>query len=549
MTRSAAPASDVRAGYHVVVPGGKEQADLLGRVIPPRRGPTQSVPGLTLPEGLLLADAMFDHFELTQYDRMVTAEMRSRPVPHVFKEAEVKSLNELYAEWLPDIVGWLLPQLKAPYQTYNKVSKVGWPGFFIPPDKASYVARFMPEVLSGDLSRFNSAFIVQNVRLQVDPATKKREFIFCEDQSVYSAEIGYKDKLVKTPIGPRSASRTRLVFNLPVYNLIKQTLDSAIIDVYGNWPAFKHNMFGGDLLPVRGTHICLDVKHFERHTSTCNRLRAEAWGGVYAQCSRLTATLPFAVPTADWKGARFLYVNREDGWTDQYGSGDSAVSPSQKEIMHAIYAEFFHRELGYPRGSALQQVAQGGDHRMTIRNFGDDNSIDGEEGVVRGFLQFAEQYLHVEEEVPPKFLGFVWYEGLGWRLPIDSYLTKSLLNERRPNSNFRKFPFLGWVERRNIFRKLGHPSITQVFEYEDVQLERLGLPWYKIVEFAEKERKDAFLSKSLSMVDPLMLQNKEYLMTAQQKVATGTHTGLTPSETGPILKKLISRNLASKLLV
>jgi len=495
-----------------------------------------------------MADEMFEMFKMPQYDRMVTAEMKSRPVPHTFRESEVKNLNDLYAKWLPRIIGWILPQLKPPYQTYNKVSKVGWPGFFIPEDKQAYVSRFMPSVLSGDLDMFDDAFIAMNVRLQVDARGKEREFIFCGSTDVFAQTIGYEDKIVRTPAGQRSASRTRLVFNLPVYNLIKQVLDSAIIDVFGRWPAFHHNMFGGDLLPVRGHHVCLDVKHFERHTAVCNRIRAAHWGGVYAQCAEITARIPFVVPTADWKGSRFLHVNREGGWTDQYGSGDSAVSPSQKEIMMALYAEFFVRELGYEEGAALQQVAQGGEARLTIRNFGDDNSVDGDEAVVKAFIAFSQEYLHVEEEHPPKFLGFVWYPGLGWRLPIDSYLLKTYLNERRPNSNFRKYPFLGWDERRKIYKRLGHPDAIRMFEVEDQLLTKVGLPWYRILTYADKERRDAFFAKDMETVSPMMLQNKEYLMTPQQKMATGDYTGLGPSDTAKILRKLVSPQLATKFI-
>jgi len=507
------------------------------------------VPGVTLGEGLLMADFIFERFGLTEYDRMVTAEMARRPIPHVFRASETKALDDLFTEMYPYIQQWIIPQIKAPYQTYNKVSKVGYPGFFIPEDKLTYVAGFMPSVLAGDLAFFENAFIVQNVRIQPEQASKERDFQFIGEGGVYTATITGAERVVRTPVGRRTGGRSRLVYNLPVYNLIKQTLDSAVGDVFNKWPAFHHNMFGGDVLPVKGHHVCLDVKHFERHTSTCNRIRAAHWGGVYGACSELTARLPFAVPTDDWKGARYAYVKRDEGWNDQYGSGDSAVAPSQKEILLAIYASFFEKEFGYARASAIVQVSQGGDERLTIRNFGDDNSIDGDKGAVLAFMQFAAQYLTVEEETPPKFLGFVWYPGLGWRLPITSYLLKTYLNERRPGSNFRKYPFLGWVERRAIFNKLGHPDSREVFEFEDIELARVGVPWYKILELADKERRDAFLAKEQAMLSPMMLQNKEYLMSPFEKIATGAFSGLGPENTGRILKQLVSKDIAKQLLV
>jgi len=539
--------AQILEAYTMSVPSDALQAKLLDKVIPKRRGPTASVPGLSLAEGLLMGDDIMARFDLTEYQRHVTAEMRSRPIPHVFRTEELKPLNDLFTEYYPHVMAWIIPQLRAPYITFNKVSKVGYPGFFIPPNKQDYVSMFMPSVLAGDLDLFKEGFITMNVRLQVDQASKERDFMFCGDREIYLRTITYKDKLMKTPVGLRAASRTRLVFNYPVYNLIKQVLDSAIGDVFNRWPAFHHNMFGGDLLPVKGHHVCLDIKHFERHTATCNRIRAKMWGGVYGMCSDVSSSLPFAVPTDDWKGARFLHVNREEGWSDQYGSGDSAVAPSQKEIMMCVYVSFFEQELGYTRAEAIKQVALGGDHRLTIRNFGDDNSIDGDKAVVLAFMDYASQFLHVEEETPPKFLGFVWYDGMGWKLPISSYVTKTYLNERRPGSNFRKYPFLGWLERRAIFSKLGHPMSSQVIETENQELTKLGLPWSRVLDIAEKERRDAFLAKETGAVDPLVLQDKEYLMTPLQRVSTGNYTGLGPDSTHRILTQLVSKTIASQL--
>jgi len=538
--------NDLTNGYTIVVPSETEQADLLKNVIPPRRGPTASVPGVALSEGLLMADEMYTFARMPNYLGLVTAEMKSRPIPHIFREEETRALDELYAEWYPDLLGWIVPQIRAPYQAYNKTSKVGWPGFFIPPDKFAYVSHFMPEVLAGDLSRFEGAFISMNVRLQVDSLLKERDFLFLDsDGTVTSRLIDAKAKSVRTPVGPRTGSRTRLVFNLPVYNLIKQVWDSAVGDVYNKWPAFHHNIFGGELLPIRGKHICLDVKHFERHTAACNRTRAAAIGGVYGACGALTAKLPFVVPTSDWKGARMAYVNREAGWSDQYASGDSAVAPSQKEILHVIYAAFFVSQLGYSRETALNQVAVGGEARLTIRNFGDDNSIDGDPAVLDDFMAFAGQYLSVQEEDPPKFLGFIEERGK-WMLPPLSYLQKTYQNERRPGSNFRKYPFLGWVERRNIYKKLGHPDIVRIWEEEDQLLNRVGLPWYRILELADKERRDAFFARE-DATNPYLLQNKEYLLTPIEQKNMGTHQLLEPATTGRMLKQLVSKSIAAKL--
>jgi len=535
-------------GFNVLIPTDKEQSELLGHIIPKRRGPTPSVPGVSLAEGLLMGDEMLEHFGFDQYMGIVTAEMRSRPTPQIFKKEVTAALDAKFEDWYPNLLHeWIVPQMRAPYITYNKTSKSGYPGFFIPLDKLQYIMQFVPEVLAGDLARFEAGFITMNIRLQPEATTKVRGYVFIDDGGhVYSQDADFKFRQVKTPAGVRTAFRTRLVYNYPIPNNIKQVVDSSIIDLYNNHPAFHHNIFGGELLPVQGEqHLCLDVKHFERGTATCARIRAAMFGGVYGQIGSLFSRIPYCCPTDDWKGARFLYVNREGGWSDQYGSGDSAVAPIQKEIMHIVYASFFQEQLGYgSRLDALRQVAAGGEARLRIRNFGDDNSIDGDKGALADFVQYANQFLPVEEEVPPKFLGFTWYGK--WLLGILSYLLKTYGNERRPGSNFRKFPFLGWVERRNIFKKLGHPDIVAVFEYEDKLLARMGLPWYKIVEYAERERQEAFAMRH-NETNPFILQDKQYLLTAQELKALGGHQLVEPATTGAWIKQLVSKEIATKL--
>lgn len=351
-------------GYIVHTPSEKEQGELLGHVIPRRRGPTPSVPGVSMAEGLLMGDEMYAFAGYDEYLGLCTAEMKSRPVPQVFPATETKRLDSLFDGYYGDLLyQFILPNMRAPYQTYQKTSKVGWPGFFIPNNKTAYVMSFMPEVLAGDLSRFDASFITMNVRLQVDPISKVRDYQFVDSSGgVYGVPVDAKFKGVKTPAGPRTASRTRNVFNLMVTNLIAQPYDSAVIDLYNKWPAFHHNIFGNELLPVKGEqHICLDVKMFERATATCNRIRAAYVGGVYGAIKQQNARVPFCCPTDDWKGARMLYVDRSSGFSEQYASGDSAVAPSQKEILHIIYASFFEKYLGYTRANAIRQVAVGGE--------------------------------------------------------------------------------------------------------------------------------------------------------------------------------------------
>jgi len=500
-------------------------------------------------EGLLAADEMFSKFKLDQFVGCVTGEMNSRPIPQVFREDTVKPLTDLYIDWLPDITNWLLPQVKAPHQTYNKISRVGWPGFHRPENKLHYVLDHMPAILAGDLDMYKEAFIVMGIRVQAESRTKEREFLFVDDDdNVVARKVGPAERTIKTPAGPRVGSRTRLVFNLPVYNLVKQIWDTAVHNVFMRWPAFHHDMTNGNILPVRGYHLCLDIKHFERNTASCNRARSAFYGGVYGKCGEITASIPFAVPTASWDGAKFLYVNRSAGWSDQYASGDSAVAPSQKEILMAVYASFFHTALNYPRADCCNVVARGGDERLTIRNYGDDNSIDGDETVVKAFHEYIKQYLPVDVEEPPRFLGFQWYpEFHKWMLPPQSYLSKVYLNERAPGGNFRKYPFLGWVAKRDVYSKIGHPSIrAEIFPVEDNLLSKLGTPWYSIVRRGDEDKKLAHQA-GLEAINTLTLLGKDYALTPKEQIAAGTHTGLAPEATRTIIPKLVGKHINAKL--
>jgi hypothetical protein len=332
----------------------------------------------------------------------------------------------------------------------------------------------------------------------------------------------------------------RNIFNMPIPNLYKQILDTAIHNVFLKQPAFHHDMFNGRLLPVEGTHLCFDVKHFERFTADAVRHRAsEVIGGFYGEIGRLFERIPFYVPSDDWASKYFVRVARERGWSDQFASGDSAVAPAQKEIFTALYGEYFSRTRGYSKEEAIDVVFKGGDGRLTIRNYGDDNSVSGDKAEVTSVLKFLQEYLQAEEETPPKFLGFVWYEGLGWRLPPDSYLTKTYLNERPPFKSIRKYPNMGWVLKREIFQKLGHPSIAEkIFPYEDKAMQSFGLSWSRILERGEAERLYSLGFKGLT--NPNYILGKDWAMSAEEKLDTGEFFGLMPTETAPVIRQLLA---------
>jgi hypothetical protein len=391
------------------------------------------------------------------------------------------------------------------------------------------------------------AFIIMNVRLQAESKKKIRDFLFVDGKgAVDSRPISGLERRITTPVGLRTGSRTRLVFNLPVANLLTQVLDTAMHNALLGYPAFHHNMYSSmGAGHLAGQHLFFDVKHFERHTSEIVRLRSRIIGGLYERISRVFDSIPFLCPSSDWKSKWLLWPDRESGWSDQFASGYSPVAPVQKEIFWILYAEFAAQHLNMQPDAALTWVAQGGDHHLKIINYGDDNVVSGDPSIVKDVLPFFNQYLHVEEEEPPKFLGFL-YTPDGWKLGVKSYLEKTYLNERRPGSNFRRYPCFGWVEKRKVYSRFGVSDLpTKVFPIEESVLSMAGIPWSRIVEQAAIE---GIRARDLTgILDPNWTLGKDWLMTPEEKLATGEFEGFMPTETAAYLKSLLSQEWSTTL--
>jgi len=441
----------------------------------------------------------------------------------------------------------VLPHIKAPVQVFNKTSRLGWPEFVRSDDKKAALTPHFETLIEDGVSFMRDGFIAMNVRLQAESVKKEREFLFVSDEGKISLrKIGVKERRLKTPVGMRTGSRVRLVFNMPVANLLKQVLDTAIHNWLLTNPVFHHNMYSPSMAGrLGGDKLFFDVKHFERHTASIVRMRANVIGGLYGAISAAFADMPFLCPSDSWKSYHLLWPARDKGWSDQFASGDSAVAPAQKEVFLCLYSEFAVRELGLSEDLAIGWVLGGGDHRLTILNYGDDNACSGDPAVLKKLLPFLQQYLHAEEETPAKFLGFLYTTG-GWKLGVRSYLEKTYLNERIPGSNFRKYPCHGWKLKRENYAKYGVSELaTQVFPMEDMALRKAGLPWSMILSEAAKEEALARDIAGQSNINWLM--GKDYLMTAEEKIATGVFQGMMPDETGPYIKSLLSKEWRERL--
>lgn len=520
-------------------------------VVNPRRGAQLVVPGLTWKDYIAVKDHLFGRFGLGEYQGCLSGEMSSRPVPHVFKTADVAKLTALFLKRAPAIYARLVPLLKPPTQTLNKSSRLGWPWFDHPENKKARLAYDFAELGTKPVAELlNGAYIISNVRLQPEPRSKERDMLFVDSEGrVYEQKVDgrFRTKDVGKDLGPHTMARTRLVFNLPVFNLYKQVLDTAMHNVLLSYPVFHHDMFSeGGVLPVEGDTFALDVKHFERHTAEIVRARARILGGLYGEIVAAFTDLPFLCPADNWKNHWLLWPDRAAGYSDQFASGDSAVAPVQKELFLALYMEFAEQVLHISPSMSMDWVLQGGDHRIRIRNYGDDNFWSGDKHVMQACFDFLAGYLHVEEEDPEKFLGFIW-TGTKFRLGVSSYLIKTYLNERKPGPPFRPYPYFGWVEKRRVYERYGVPEISSsVYEAENHALRVCGLDWNDVLTEAHAESLKLG-SKTTAMRHPLWLQGKDYHLSAEEKVATGEYEYYTPAETAPMLRSLLDPSWQSKL--
>lgn len=516
--------------------------------IPRRRGGIIPVPFIRPIQYAKARDRMLTEFGLDEYVGQVVAELAFRPAPHVSSAAPLKPLLDLFSARYPAMLSEVVARMEPPIQTLNKVSRLGAPFFDIPESKK---ARLVPAFAHLDRVGAKEAFagmaITMNVRLQPEPLSKVRNFQAVNDEGelvpfTFDKEARRMDMGV---LGTSFVVRPRGVFNPPFGNLKKQVLDTAINNVYGDMPLCHHDPHTrGGLRPFGKYLVATDVKHMERFTSVCVRARARIIGGQYGEIADAFGTLPYAVPSLTRKTSWWMYPNRDAGFVEQFGSGDSAVSPSQKEIMFIVIQEFAERYLRVPRNASFTWTAQGGDPRLTIHMFGDDMVSSGERAVVDAFVEFLGNYFAVEPEDPPRFLGFYIKPDGTVELGVSSYILKTWLAERPPRPPFRPNPCLGWLQKRQVYARLGNPAIVgKVFPFEDALLAELAEGWGAITREAAAEyaRNASAAPSDYSVID------KDYLLSEQELLATGRYEGFMPAETAPMIKQLLDPRWAASL--
>lgn len=532
------------------------------RLVPRRRSGDYSLPltferKLSIDNEFKIGDELLAHFGLDEYVGASNAEPPSRPIPEVFRTSDTDAVTNKVVPELPALFRWLAPQVRAPWQSYNEVSRMGAP-FYKPYDDKRWILRqLLPNYLESDFTMLDGHVIQIGGRIQSEPLSKKRSFTYINDQGkIYKQVLDRSKQKVEVWGHPRYPGRFRGVFNQGIFNLLNQVVDTAFNDVYGKHPAFHHDMTKVGKL-VRGPVLAFDVSHMERLTARIVYERAKHMGGAYFNFQHYIRSMPFLVVSDSWDRAYKIVCNYDKGWSVQFGSGNSAVSPSQKDIFMILYRAVAHDLLRVPLDIGFDWVAQGGDERLRIFNFGDDNFVFspiGDQKLLDDVFAYMSEYLTIGREDPPKFLGHE-FDGDDFRLAISSYLLKTYQNERGPVPPFRRYPSLGWVEKRKHYAAHGYARLPlEVFPLENEMLQRAGCSFADVLTTAAYERatleQENAVRRAYFLSPDYLLGKQDYAISHEMKVKVGHiggYTGFTPEETGPILKQAVGREIAQLL--
>jgi hypothetical protein len=515
--------------------------------VPQRKRLVDPLPLINVKDAHAIKQQLFDRFGLEDYRECATVEMQSRPIPHAFKLAQTRALTDLYAKWLPRILKRIVPEMVPPIQAYNKVSRFGWPYFFVPDDKQPILEEHKSEIEQNGVNAYEDAFAVHGTREQQEGASRKRVFMFLTHQGVQTRTIDKSARMVKTrELGNVVSARTRVIFIMPVTNQYKQPLDTSIHNVYLKYPVFHHDMYGAPYTGEGRNYLALDIKHFERFTAACARVRGEITGGINGAIVAQYSRIPHLVPFDDWKG--FAFIHPKEGFIPQFSSGSSEVTTCQKEVFIALGAEYLQQTRHVTDDTALSLFLQGGDEDLTILNYGDDNFFFGRIEDLNGLKSMYQEYLDVEIEDPAKFLGFLFRPiERNWKLGVSSYLLKTHLPERSVGTQFRKFPCYGWMMKRQTYEKYGVPElVTRVFHAEnDIMQKTSGVAWSDIIDTAIKEQRsinfsDVWKHRQLAL-------DKDWMLTEKEKLSSGLFFGFTPDRTASMIKRLLGPEWSGKL--
>lgn len=507
----------------------------------------------------------YNHANLAEYNDCWTGEMRSRPIPFVSTDSKPLNTARIFKRYILHVLSFLCPDITPAVQTINKISSLGYPISANPGDGIDrrpgsptfnmkvYQSKFdvmldlFAPMFDGDFSVYKDGYHTIGCRKQNEPPSKEREFQFISDDGViYQQIIDAQQRVIEVPtIGPMVGSRTRTITRPPVVNLFLQCWDTLLHNAIKRHRLFDSNVYTRERWPSDAHVVSFDCKHYERYMGLCAIEYAHAIGGAYGEQLLRLIYYPFIVPSDTWRRFFWIKPRYAPGVYPQFSSGLSPVAPLGKLTNVCIQVSYFHEIKKLDLFTAIATVFSGVSDKMRRWSFGDDNRIMGDPEEIAQFTAYLGTFLELEFDDPPKYLGTVFRrDQQRWMLPASTYNLKLYQPER--DYEWKDFPNLGMLERRRTFTEFGEPEIaSDIIPYEDELWLAVGHPFADIAAAAVAEKIKA-QRKGIEL-NSMLVTDKDYLMSEEQKIACGLFWHLKPEVTATIVLKLVGPDVRALL--
>jgi hypothetical protein len=529
------------------------------QAVPRRKSAVRPFKGVSNYDANWMKVMAYEHAGNTQYNQCWTGEMASRPIPFVSTDSKPKYAQELMEKHLDAVFDFLLPTITPGVQPINKISSLGYPinanpgtglderGVQIFQSKFDVVLDEFRIMQGGDFSKYDSGYHTIGVRLQNEPPSKERQMQFITSSGVIiERTITATDREIIVPeLGTMIGSRTRTIVRPPVLNLYLQCWDSLIHSAIMKHPLCDADVYNAQEFPRDSKFITFDCKHYERYLGMAALTYASKVGGIYGEKLTMMIKYPFIVPSDDFRAFYEVTPQFKEGVYPQFSSGLSPVAPLGKLTNICGQVEYFVTQKGMSQRDAVQTVFSGVSQGLRRWMYGDDNRALGDPAEMRRYVNFMATIFDIEEDDRWKYLGMVWVPETGrFMLPAETYNTKLYQPER--DFSFKDYPFLGMVERRQVFSVYGEPIISgNIIPYENSLWDAIEIPWHTIVADAAKERMRA--NASGQKLDSYLLTDKEYLATDAERIASGRYWHLTPDEVASVVVNIVGPSIKERL--
>jgi hypothetical protein len=538
-----------------------ERIDASARSIVPRRiesiRPTRMMPNFNWNE---MKRAAYEFAELQEYDDCWTGEMARRPIPFISTDPRPAHARDLLAKHLPAVLAFLAPKIKPHFQTYNKESNLGYPingnpglglddetGIKTHMSKFDVILTEFHPMYHGDFTAYVDAYNTQGVRKQNEPPSKVRTYQFINSSGdVYQADITAADRSITVPqLGAMIGSRTRVITRPDVVNLYLQCWDTMLHSAIMETPLCHTNVYTRETWPDDAVIRSFDCKHYERYLGMAAIAYADVIGGIYQQQLLRLIHAPSIVPDDEWKHFFLIRARYGPGEYPQFGSGICNVATLGKLTNICAQVEYFSTALSISPHDAIPIVFEGSSHGLRRWCYGDDNRVMGSRDATQSFIDFMGEVFEIEEDEVPHYLGTVYRPDIRrFVLPADTYNLKLYQPER--DVSWKDYPNLGMLKRREIFALYGEPEIGRdILPYEDALWLEQGVPFHAVVSAAAKEASEARLAGV--RLSEQLLTDKEYLLSEQQKIASGLYWHLDPVITAAIVNRIVGESVRNQL--